>query len=95
MINLISYVVPWLGLSACLFVVLSHKVDTTCSIRIAKMVLWVAIWTIIAIYDYPYDALKAWSIMLVRLAMLTVNILYIVEPLVKKDEAIDDENIDK
>lgn len=89
MINLISYVVPWLGLAVCLFVIFSHRIDTSCSIRIAKMALWVVIWTIVAIYDYPYDALKAWSIMLVRLAMLAVNTLYIAETLIAKRKEID------
>lgn len=79
MINVISYVAPFLGLSVCLFVVFTHHIDTKCPIRITKLALWLIIWTIVLFYDYPYDALKAWSIMIVRVLMLIVNIMYVVE----------------
>lgn len=81
MINLISYLVPFFGLIVCLFVVFTRKIDTKCSIRVSKMCLWMTIWTIVLFYDYPYDALKAVPIMVVRLCMLMVNILYVVEAL--------------
>ena len=79
MINLISYVVPFIGLIVCLFVVFTRRIDTRCPIRISKMALWLIIWTIVIFYDYPYDAMKAWSIMIVRVAMLVANIMYVVE----------------
>lgn len=81
MINLISYLVPFFGLAICLVAVSTRKIDTRCSIRVSKMCLWMTIWTIVLFYDYPYDALKAVSIMVVRLCMLMVNILYVVEAL--------------
>ena len=79
MINAISYVVPFIGLIVCLIVVFTHIVDTKCPIRITKMALWLIVWTIVLFYDYPYDALKAWSIMIVRVMMLMLNIMYIIE----------------
>ena len=81
MINLISYLVPFFGLVICLVAVSTRKIDTRCPIRVSKMCLWMTIWTIVLFYDYPYDALKAVSIMVVRLCMLMVNILYVVEAL--------------
>ncbi len=81
MINLISYLVPFFGLTIGLVAVFARKIDTKCSIRVSKMCLWMTIWTIVLFYDYPYDALKAVSIMVVRLCMLMVNILYVVEAL--------------
>lgn len=81
MINLISYLVPFFGLAICLVAVFTRKIDTSCPIRVSKMCLWMTIWTIVLFYDYPYDALKAVSIMVVRLCMLMVNILYVVEAL--------------
>ena len=79
MINLISYIVPFFGLAICLFVMFTKRIDTKCPIRISKICLWVLVWTIVLFYDYPYDALKALSIMLVRVFLLTLNILYIAE----------------
>lgn len=79
MINTISYLTPFLGLIICVIVVLTNSIDTKCPIRISKMCLWLLIWMIVAYHDYPYDALKAFSIMMVRVFMLIVNILYIVE----------------
>lgn len=81
MINIISYLVPFFGLIVCLVAVFTRKIDTRCPIRVSKMCLWMTIWTIVLFYDYPYDALKAVSIMIVRLCMLMVNILYVVEAL--------------
>lgn len=81
MINLISYLVPFFGLAICLVAVFTRKIDTRCPIRVSKMCLWMTIWTIVLFYDYPYDALKAVSIMVVRLCMLMVNILYVIEAL--------------
>lgn len=79
MINLISYIVPFFGLIICLVVMFTKRIDTKCPIRISKICLWILVWTIVLFYDYPYDALKAVSIMLVRLFLLTLNILYIAE----------------
>ena len=81
MINLISYLVPFFGLAICLVAVFTRKIDTRCPIRVSKICLWMTIWTIVLFYDYPYDALKAVSIMVVRLCMLMVNILYVIEAL--------------
>lgn len=81
MINVISYLIPFLGLIICLVTVFTRKIDTKYSIRVSKMCLWMTIWTIVLFYDYPYDALKAVSIMVVRLCMLAVNTLYIIEAL--------------
>jgi hypothetical protein len=47
MINTISYVVPFIGLVVCLFVVFTHHIDTKCPIRITKMALWLIVWTIV------------------------------------------------
>ena len=81
MINIISYIIPFLGLIIYLVTIFTRKIDTKCSIRVSKMCLWMVIWTIVLFHDYPYDALKALSIMVVRLCMLAVNALYIIEAL--------------
>ncbi len=79
MINLINYVTPFLGLIVCFFVIMTHRIDTRCPIRISKLCLWLIVWTVVVFYDYPYDADKSLSIMFVRVFMLLLNILYIIE----------------
>ena len=79
MITNINYLVPFLGLMICLFVIFTRSIDTKCPIRATKIVLWIIIWTIIIYYDYPWEIDKLLSITIVRCLMLTVSILYIVE----------------
>ena len=79
MITTVNYLVPFLGLLICLFVIFTRSIDTKCPIRATKIVLWIIIWTIIIYYDYPWEADKVLSITIVRCLMLMVNILYIVE----------------
>lgn len=88
MINLISYVVPFFGLAICLFVMFTSKIDTKCPIRISKICLWILVWTIVLFYDYPYDALKAFSIMFVRVFLLILNVLYIAEAILYRPRRI-------
>lgn len=82
MITNINYLVPFLGLVICLFVIMTRSIDTKCPIRAAKICLWIIIWMIIIYYDYPWDADKLLSITIVRCLMLSVNILYIVEAII-------------
>lgn len=81
MINVISYLMPFFGLIVCLIVVSTRKIDTKCPIRVTKMCLWLVVWTLIAYYDYPYDAVKAPSDTTARVLLLIINCLYIVEPI--------------
>ena len=79
MITTVNYLVPFLGLLICLFVIFTHSIDTKCPIRATKIVIWIIIWTIIIYHDYPWEIDKLLSITIVRCLMLMVNILYIVE----------------
>lgn len=79
MITTVNYLVPFLGLLICLFVIFTHSIDTKCPIRATKIVLWIIVWTIIIYHDYPWEIDKLLSITIVRCLMLMVNILYIVE----------------
>lgn len=79
MINVISYLMPFFGLIVCLIVVFTRKIDTKCPIRVTKMCLWLLFWTLIAYYDYPYDAVKAQSDTTARVALFIINCLYIAE----------------
>ena len=79
MINIISYLMPFLGLIVCLFVVFTRKIDTKCPIRVSKMCLWLLVWTLIAYYDYPYDAVKETADTIARVLLLAINCLYIAE----------------
>lgn len=81
MINVISYLMPFLGLIVCFIVVSTRKIDTKCPIRVTKMCLWLVVWTLVAYYDYPYDATKATSDTTARVILLIINCLYIVEPI--------------
>ena len=82
MITTVNYLVPFLGLVICLFVILTRSIDTKCPIRATKIVIWIIIWTIIIYHDYPWEIDKLLSITIVRCLMLFVNILYIVEAVV-------------
>lgn len=79
MINIISYLMPFFGLIVCLFVVFTRKIDTKCPIRVSKMCLWLLVWTLIAYYDYPYDAVKETADTTARVLLLAINCLYIAE----------------
>lgn len=79
MISVISYLMPFFGLIVCLIVVSTRKIDTKCPIRVTKMCLWLVVWTLIAYYDYPYDAVKATSDTTARVLLLVINCLYIAE----------------
>lgn len=79
MINIISYLMPFFGLIVCLFVVFTRKIDTKCPIRVSKMCLWLLVWTLIAYYDYPYDAVKETADTIARVLLLAINCLYIAE----------------
>lgn len=79
MINVISYLMPFLGLIVCLIVVSTRKIDTKCPIRVTKMCLWLVVWTLIAYYDYPYDAVKETADTIARVLLLAINCLYIAE----------------
>lgn len=79
MINVISYLMPFLGLIVCLIVVSTRKIDTKCPIRVTKMCLWLVVWTLVAYYDYPYDAIKETSDTTARVLLLVINCLYIAE----------------
>ena len=88
MINIISYLMPFFGLIVCLIVVFTRKIDTKCPIRVTKMCLWLVVWTLIAYYDYPYDAAKATSDTIARVLLLVINCLYIAEPMVYRQKHI-------
>lgn len=79
MINTINYSLPVLGLGICLFVIFTHKIDTRCPIRIAKMCLWISVWALIFYYDYPRPHEPALTIMIARLLLIAINALYIIE----------------
>ena len=81
MINVISYLMPFLGLIVCLIVISTRKIDTKCPIRVTKICLWLVFWTLIAYYDYPYDAVKETSDTTARVILLIINCLYIAEPI--------------
>ncbi len=88
MINIISYLMPFFGLIVCLFVVFTRKIDTKCSIRVSKMCLWLLVWTLIAYYDYPYDAVKETADTIARVLLLAINCLYIAESMLYRHKRI-------
>ena len=88
MINIVSYLMPWFGLIVCLIVVFTRKIDTRCPIRVTKMVLWLAVWMLVAYYDYPYDAVKETSDTTARVLLLIINCLYIVESILYRHKRI-------
>ena len=79
MINIISYLMPFLGLIVCFIVMSTRKIDTKCPIRVSKMCLWLLVWMLIAYYDYPYDAVKETADTIARVLLLAINCLYIAE----------------
>lgn len=79
MINVISYLMPFLGLIVCFIVMSTRKIDTKCPIRVSKMCLWLLVWMLIAYYDYPYDAVKETADTIARVLLFTINCLYIAE----------------
>lgn len=79
MINTINYALPILGLGICLFVIFTHRIDTRCPIRIAKMCLWISVWALIFYYDHPRPHEPALTIMIARLLLIAINALYIIE----------------
>lgn len=88
MINVISYLMPFLGLIVCFIVVSTRKIDTKCPIRVTKMVLWLVVWMLIAYYDYPYDAIKETSDTTARVLLLVINCLYIAESILYRRKRI-------
>lgn len=88
MINVISYLMPFLGLIVCLIVMSTRKIDTKCPIRVTKMCLWLVVWTLIAYYDYPYDAVKETSDTTARVLLLVINCLYIAESILYRHKRI-------
>lgn len=88
MINVISYLMPFLGLIVCLIVVSTRKIDTKCPIRVTKMCLWLVVWTLVAYYDYPYDAIKETSDTTARVLLLVINCLYIAESILYRHKRI-------
>lgn len=88
MINVISYLMPFLGLIVCFIVVSTRKIDTKCPIRVTKMCLWLVVWMLVAYYDYPYDAIKETSDTTARVLLLVINCLYIAESILYRRKRI-------
>lgn len=88
MINVISYLMPFLGLIVCFIVMSTRKIDTKCPIRVSKMCLWLLVWMLVAYYDYPYDAVKETSDTTARVLLLIINCLYIAESILYRHKRI-------
>lgn len=88
MINVISYLMPFLGLIVCFIVMSTRKIDTKCPIRVSKMCLWLLVWMLVAYYDYPYDAVKETADTIARVLLLAINCLYIAESMLYRHKRI-------
>ena len=75
MISILNYLIPYIGIAMCIIVLLTRRVNTSCSVRAAKLCFWAVIWVLLMWADWEKSFVPVASITLARSIAFTINLL--------------------